>query len=268
MQRAIQENRAYSQGISLTDLERELRHNLTSRLNTELANRYGQQSVRGGLSYTISGGRLHSTANYDNQELQDLRAQLENNLLNQLRTQSYQSSSRYETHQTSQNSQNNYGYSTTVRPVYYQQYPAPYRPTSYVPDNQIRYTPIPNPESITTIASRVQNQLDTRLNDILDEVKSRYFSSSSSYSVSNADLILENLRNELRNNITFLLNENVKTNYGNQIPRDGHMYSVGPSGQTSSEYNYSIKDLENLRSQVERNLIEKLNRDFETYKTR
>lgn len=261
LQHAIQENRAYSQsGVSVAELERELRQNLTNRLNTELTNRYGQQSVRGGLSYTISGGRLHSTANYDNQELQDLRAQLENNLLNQLRSQYYQSSSHYQTHQSSQN---NYGYSTTIRPVYYTHYPV-----SYVPDNRIRYTPISNPESITTIASRVQNQLDTRLNGLLEDVKNKYFSSSSSYSLTNANLILENLRNDLRNNITYLLNENVKNNYGNQIPRDGYMYSVGPSGQTSTEYNYSIKDLENLRSQIERNLIEKLNRDFETYKTR
>uniref|UniRef100_V5GQS7 Uncharacterized protein n=1 Tax=Anoplophora glabripennis TaxID=217634 RepID=V5GQS7_ANOGL len=272
LQHAIQEQRAYSQsGVGVTELERELRQNLTNRLNTELSNRYGQQSVRGGLSYTIAGGRLQSTANYDNQELQDLRTQLESNLLNQLRSQYYQTSSHYETHQSGHN---NYGYSTTVRPVYYQQ---PYRsattvrptnPVVYVPSSQIRHTPVSNPESITTIASRVQNQLDSRLNELLEDVQRRYFSSSSSYSLSTANVVLENLRNELRNNITYLLNENVKSNYGNQIPRDGHMYSLGPSGQRSTEYNYASKDLENLRSQIERNLIEKLNRDFETYKSR
>ncbi|KAJ8919111.1 hypothetical protein NQ315_012096 [Exocentrus adspersus] len=276
IQRAIEENRAYSQSsVDFAELERELRRNVTERLNNELVNRYGQQGIRGGLSYTISGGRLHSTANYDNRELQDLKMQLENSLLNRLRSQYYQTGSRYESQQSSQA---RYGYpTTTVRPVHYTHYPVTYRPLTtirptypvdYSRDNYVRYTPVPNPESITTIASRVQNQLDTRLNQILEDVQRRYFSTSSSYALTNTDVVIENLRNELRNNVTYLLNEEIRANYGNQIPRDGYMYTVGTNSQTSSQYNYAIRDLENLRSQIERNLIEKLNRDFERYRSR
>lgn len=76
------------------------------------------------------------------------------------------------------------------------------------------------------------------------------------------------MQNELRNNITYLIDENLRRNYGSQIQRDGYLYSMGPSGQLSSSYNYALSDLELLKSQVERNLIEKLNREFNTYRTR
>lgn len=79
---------AYSQSaIDRDELEREFRRNLTERLNSELLSRYGQQTVRNGMSYSITNGRVQSAANYDNQELANLKQQIENNLLNSLRTQ-------------------------------------------------------------------------------------------------------------------------------------------------------------------------------------
>lgn len=72
---------------SQADLEHELRQKLTERLNSELLNRFGQQTIRNGMSYSISGGQLQSSANYDNQELANLKQQLENSLLGRLRTQ-------------------------------------------------------------------------------------------------------------------------------------------------------------------------------------
>ncbi|KAG5871398.1 hypothetical protein JTB14_030675 [Gonioctena quinquepunctata] len=276
LQEAIQKNNIYHQTqLDISQLERELKQNLTERLNSELISRYGQQMVRGGMSYSITGGRLQSTANYNNDELSQLRRQLENSLLNQLRTQ-YSSSS-------SSNSQyynryGNHGY-TAVRPVYSTvppslpiytstvRYPVEYGHANYQTINSnIRYTPITNPLSITSIASRVQSQLDSRLNEVLDETRRKYFSSNTAYSLTNTDVLLERIRNELRSNLTYFLDENIRTNYGTQIQRDGYLYSVGPSGQISTDYNYSSDDLQNLKQQIERNLIEKLNRDFETYR--
>lgn len=78
----------YSQGgISQAELERQLRADLTEKLNSELSSRYGQQTIRNGMSYSIIDGRPQSFANYNNQELSNLKLQLENDLLKTLRTQ-------------------------------------------------------------------------------------------------------------------------------------------------------------------------------------
>ncbi|XP_023017289.2 uncharacterized protein isoform X2 [Leptinotarsa decemlineata] len=270
---AVRQNNIYPQSrVDISQLERELRRNLTERLNNELNARYGQQMVRGGMSYTITGGRLQSTANYDNEELSNLRRQLENSLVNQLRTQYSSSSS---SNSQYYNRQGSYGY-TTVRPVYSSVYPSlpTYTTTLRYPVDYnhanyqtIRYTPITNPQSITNIASNIQSRLDSRLNEVLDETRRKYFSTNSQYSLTNTDVLLERIRNELRSNLTYLLDEDIRRNYGTQIQRDGYLYSVGPTGQTSTDYNYSLRDLENLKQQVERNLIDKLNRDFETYRS-
>lgn len=132
----------------------------------------------------------------------------------------------------------------------------------------MRYTPVVNPQSISTIASSVQTQMDSTLNRLLDDIYRKYFSSSTSYQLTNYDVLLNRIQNELRNNITYLIEENLRRNYGSQTQRDGYLYSIGPSGQLSGTYNYALRDLDALKSQVERNLIEKLNREFTTYRTR
>ncbi|CAG9829450.1 unnamed protein product [Diabrotica balteata] len=279
LREAVRQNSAYSQTrIDMSELERELRRNLTERLNNELNLKYGQQIVRSGMSYSMSGGRLQPTANYDNQELVDLKSQIENSLLNQLRTQysqysqhSYGSSSAY------QHNGGAYVYPVTQRPVYYTTTYRPIYPTltseRYVDTHsqqynavKTRYTPISNPESLTTIASRVQSQLDANLNNVLDETRRTHFSSSQQYSLTNPDVLLERLRNELRNNITYQLDDMISKNYGSQTQKDGYLYSVASNGAISTDYNYGLRDMENLKEQIQRNLINKLERDFESYR--
>lgn len=121
---------------------------------------------------------------------------------------------------------------------------------------------------MSTIASSVQSQLDNTLNRVLDDIYSKYFSTSTTYQLTNFDVVLNRLQNELRSNITYLIDDSIRRNYGSQIQRDGHFYSVGPSGQISTDYNYALRDLDQLKAQIERNLIEKLNRQFNTYRTR
>ncbi|CAG9823753.1 unnamed protein product [Phaedon cochleariae] len=284
LQEAIRVNNMYAQSrVDIAELERELRNNLTERLNNELIARYGQQMIRDGMSYSLDGGRLHSTANYGSQELADLKRQVENTLMNQLRTQYHSSSSSSNQYY---NQQGVYGYTTTPHSVYRPIYPSLPTTSRYPIDynnhanyqtikssnyqtvnSNTRYTPVQQPESITNIASRVQTEMDQQLNQLLDDTKAKYFSSSSAYALTNTDVLLERLRNELRSNLTYLLDENIRRNYGTQQQRDGYMYSLGPSGQSSGEYNYALRDLENLKTQVERNLINKLNRDFEGYRS-
>ncbi|XP_050499328.1 uncharacterized protein LOC114333353 isoform X13 [Diabrotica virgifera virgifera] len=278
LQEAVRQNSAYSQSrIDMTELERELRRNLTERLNNELNLKYGQQIVRSGMSYSMSGGRLQPTANYDNQELVDLKSQIENTLLNQLRTQysQYSQQSSYGSSNSYQHNGGAYVYPVTQRPVYYTTTYRPIYPTltsgGYVDTHnqqyntvKTRYTPIANPESLTSIASRVQSQLDANLNNVLDETRRTHFSSSQQYSLTNPDALLERLRNELRNNITYQLDDMISKNYGSQTQKDGYLYSVGSNGAISTDYNYGLRDMENLKEQIQRNLINKLERDFES----
>lgn len=154
-------------------------------------------------------------------------------------------------------------YSTTQRSAYTSSH------SNYeVVNSNVRYTPVVNPESVSTIASSVQSQLDAQLNRVLDDIYRKYFSSSTSYQLTNYDVVLNRLQNELRNNITYLIDDSLRRNYGSQLQRDGYYYSIGPSGQISNDYNYATSDLEHLKSQVEKNLIEKLNSQFNTYRTR
>ncbi|XP_019880630.2 hornerin [Aethina tumida] len=271
---------------AMRDLEEELRRNLTARLQDELHTRYGSQTVKGGLSYTIRGGRVEPTANYNNQELTDLTRQIENNLLRKLHTEYGSSSS----HSSSASSNSyNYQYTSTHRP-YSTLYPninihtTTYRPYYSTPTSQSssrysssqymsktsqsRYTPVSNPLSITVIASNVQNNLDRQLNDLLESVQTQYFTEGSSYGVTNYDIVLKRLQDELKTNLTYLLDEELRRNYGSQTLHDGYWYSLGPNGQQSQQYNYNSRDLENLKSQIERNLLQKLNSDFENRRSR
>lgn len=163
---------------------------------------------------------------------------------------------------------NNYYSTTTYRPIY------PSIPTHYSYGNQheynshTRYTPVSNPQSLTQLASEVQRQLDSNLNDLLDETRRTHFSSSQAASLVNTDVLLDKLRNELKTNISYNLDEVIRQNYGNQRLKDGYLYSVGPQGEISSDYNYGVRDLESMREQMERNLINKLNNDFEQTRKR
>lgn len=113
------------QSNSIEQMENELRRNMTERLNAELMTRYGQQAIRGGQTYSIHNGRVGNVANYDNEELANLKLQMENSLLNQLRRefiQGYSTNTRYGTHSGS-SSKYQYQTSTTMRPLYHTLYP-------------------------------------------------------------------------------------------------------------------------------------------------
>ncbi|XP_060525020.1 uncharacterized protein LOC132701250 [Cylas formicarius] len=274
LQQEIQSNlrrnsAAYSQNIE--QLETELRRNVTERLQQALAQRYGQQSIRGGQSYSITDGRLQAVPNYQQQDLVDMQRLLENNLLDQLRR---DYNYRYSQNRHQENYVS-YERTTTYRPIYPNIQPLQVvysnaheqRNSEYERSSNVRY-PVSNPESITTIASRVQNNLDSQLNRLLEEAQNKYFSTHSTYSPENVDYALERLRNEVRNNITYHLDEELRRQYGNQIQRNGYMYTVGSNGQYNTQSNYDANDLNNLKKQIENNLLTKLNRDFETYRTR
>lgn len=122
------------------------------------------------------------------------------------------------------------------------------------------YVQAPNVVSITTIASNVQRDLNNRLNQILENAQNQYFTESERYGSVNTGTILEKLKQDLRQNLTYTLDEELRRHFGTQFEQNGLMFSSGQSNQ----YNYNVADLENLRRQVEQNLITKLDRDFES----
>ncbi|EFA12375.1 hypothetical protein TcasGA2_TC002081 [Tribolium castaneum] len=228
-------------------LEEELRRNVTMRLQEALKMQYGNQGIRGAYSYSIQNGRLQPTANYNNQELADLTRQLEEELIRHL-DQQVQTYYRTEVHTHTQ--RNTYrvnggeypGALQARPPVYHQPYPPPH-------PNPV----LAKPDSITTVATRVQTELNEILNKILEDTQKRYFAENSYQNPSiNYDAILAHLQDELRANITFHFDDQIKRAYG---------YSNYAS-------KYSVEDIENLRRQIEANLITKLNRDFNRQRER
>lgn len=94
----------------------------------------------------------------------------------------------------------------------------------------------------------------------MENAQNQYFTESERFGNANTGTVLEQLKQDLRQNLTYTLEEELRRHFGTQFERNGYMLS---SGQTN-QYNYNVADLENLRRQVEQNLITKLNRDFET----
>ncbi|KAH1028943.1 uncharacterized protein LOC109540696 [Dendroctonus ponderosae] len=281
LESALRLSRNYDVGL----LESELHRNLTARLNEMLQERFGFQTIRGGQSYSlIDGGRLQASPNYNQAQLDQLQRQIESSLLETIRReQSYRSSQSRQQSVTSRN-YDRYEVTTTYRPA------VTYRPTVYRPvypnlnsisqerypntqyggsqysefesSRQVEFSQAPSATSVTTIATNVQNNLNNELNRLLESAQRQYFSENSRFSSVNTGQVLNNLKQELRQNLTYSLDEELRRHFGTQYEKNGHMFSTGETTQ----YNYNVADLENLRRQVETNLIEKLTRDFERAK--
>ncbi|XP_017779358.1 PREDICTED: interaptin-like [Nicrophorus vespilloides] len=295
---------SYSASQNLRYLESELKSNITRKLQEALDRQYGRQSQRGSFSYTLSStGSYSPQANYETQELADLRKQIENNLLTKLRNevQTY-SESNYQ----QRSDQNSYGYrdsaeiedlnrypsrgQQTEEPTYYTtQYPeriTQSRPnahsssysrgssysgsssynTQYQPTYTVQQTVpvqrivIQPSISITDLASQVQHDLFTNVNDKLRAYQKSLTSSAYTYTNTRPDFNakLQEFKNELINNITIQFYDNIERNLGRQVTKDGYSFS---QGQTTNA-NYRIKDFENLKSQLQENLVNHLEKSF------
>ncbi|KAL3277163.1 hypothetical protein HHI36_012515 [Cryptolaemus montrouzieri] len=236
-------------------LEDELKRNLTRQVQESLRNQYGQQQTTGVNSYSIVEGVPSNIVNYNNQELADMTRQLEDNLIKKLhqdvRT-TYTSSTNTYTHTPT--------YTSTYRPYYE-------NPTVIIPTN-IRYTPIPNPESITTIASRIQSNVNTYLDTELHNLYSSYLQSgrNSYFTLTDFDNEVNRIKSDMIRNLTTNLDDQIRRNYGQQILKNNYYYSISSTGQTSTQHNYNINDYNDLRKQIEENLLRKLNQTVNTYR--
>lgn len=146
--------------------------------------------------------------------------------------------------------------------------PQPYYTTTPRPSPEPRYTHVSNqPESITNIVVKVQNYLNRTLDQLVHDDYRQYFSSSQPQ-MNNTDVVFKRLENDLLTNISNLIDFEIWKNYGAQVQKDGYMYSIGPHGEVSQNYNYAVEDLEGLKSFVKNVLSQKLYFNFEAYKTR
>ncbi|CAG9765305.1 unnamed protein product [Ceutorhynchus assimilis] len=228
----------------------------------------------------------------ENTLLQELRQQYNRNSQSSHSQQSIHEQSNYDryvstttyrpsTYTYSPNNYDRYAATTTYRPTSYRPiypninqvdnqdkypaYPGGTKSSYYSQSNtnRVTYSQAPHAISITNIASTVQNNLNNQLNRILEQAQTRYFNENSGFSVHNTAPILDNLKQELRQNLTYTLDEELRRQFGTQYQRDGYMFTSGTGGELANQYNYNVADLENLRRQVEENLITKLTRDFE-----
>ncbi|XP_066138371.1 uncharacterized protein [Euwallacea fornicatus] len=265
--------------LDIESLESELRRNLTSRLNEILQERFGTQVIKGGQAYSLNEGRLQTRPNYDQMELDQMQKQIERSLLNDLR-QKYSYKMSHSGHQTvNQQGYKYYESTTTLRPYISRPiYPnllattpvdkytvhggtknSQYSSTNSENTYSTQYVQAPNVASITVLASNVQQQLNNQLNRILEDVQRQYFTDSSRYTTINTGPILDRLKEDLRQNLTYAFDEELGRTFGNQMERNGYMFSSGQS----SQYNYHVADLRSLKKQVEDNLLNKLTKDFE-----
>ncbi|XP_045467657.1 uncharacterized protein LOC123676046 [Harmonia axyridis] len=254
-------------------LEDELRRNLTRQLQDSLRTQYGTST------YQIIEGQPSTVPNYSNQELAALTRRLENDLIGKL----------HQNVRTTYNKEtsNTYVSSNTYRPVVV--YPAttsrPYyeRPIlttpgaiRYIPaqtiyqetPSNIRYTPIPNPESLTQIASRTQSEVNSHLDTALQNLYSTYLQtdSQSYYTVTDFDNEVNRIRDEIIRNLTYNMDDQIRRNYGQQILKNDYYYTISTNGDISTQYNYNSRDYENLKKQVQENLLRKLNQTVNTYR--
>lgn len=266
--------------------EDELRANLTRKLQEALYEQYGQQAVRGPYSYSISrGGATSNTANYNVQDLEDLKRQLENNLVNQLqqevRTRYEASESRSSYSSSNHDASAGYrpvalsadsqvaGVKTAHRPVTgYRYTEQPSYSSSYTPrysDQTGSYSETANvgysssvTYRLTDLAIDVQNELSRVVDEILTEEQRKNTDLIQRGVRPNYDETFQYLRQTLIRNISDRIDEKINRYYGSQVQRGDQYYSLTPSGTSKSQPNYSREDLENLKQQVEDNLVEKL----------
>ena len=244
----------------LRALENELKANLTRQLQEAL---HTQQ-------YTLSDSNTH--ANYDSQEVINLRAQLQRNLVKELQEgvmneynrnsqNSYSSSS--SSSSSSQQAASYGGYKSTGHVGYRRpEYPveSPRDTTVYLPSPVVDETPIVNPEiPLIDITSQVQNDIDHEVNIALQRLQHDYSGDIILSYQPDFEVILQDIKNQIQHNVTRSIEAALFRNYGTQQERGSYFYSTGR--QTSSGApiaNYKIDDLSNLRKQIERNLFKKV----------
>lgn len=316
----------------LRRFEEELRANLTRKLQEALYEAYGQQAVRGPYSYSITrGGSDSRTANYNVEDLENLKRQLENNLVNQLQQEvrtKYEASESRSSSYASSNNQESVG-SSRYRPIALSadsqvagvktaRRPVVYYPTTRYPDeprypssadqtryptnvDQTRYpssvdqTRYPSsadhtryPSSsdqtgafsetsaydassssnfassssvtyrLTDLVHEVQLELARVIDDLLAEEQRKNTELIETGVRPNYDQNFQFLRQALIRNISDRIEEKINRYYGTQIERGDQFYSVTAGGTAKNQPNYSRDYLDDLKQQIEDNLVEKL----------
>ncbi|KAK9693409.1 hypothetical protein QE152_g34212 [Popillia japonica] len=237
-------------------LESELKSNLTRQLQEELQRYYGTQVNRGSHSYSIQNGRYSTQANYNTQELEDLRNQLERNLMQQLRNQ-YSSQTRSSSSSSYYSSQNQQQSRQTLdqTPRAHQSISSYPTPDSFPVNPEVRPS-IP----LTDVLTQVQTTVDRNLNQALNQIEYEYITGQTvNYQdAPNFDRILDDLKEDLKRNLTSALQTTLVEHYGQQEEHNNYSYTSRHVASGSRIANYKADDLESLKQQVLNNLIQKL----------
>lgn len=209
----------------LQRLQEELSRNLTQQLQQEIQR--SSSGHRGSYSYTISTGHPHSS--YNNQDLQQLQRNLQSNLENQLR----------ESLQQQQNGNTQKVYVVKTYGIN---------------------------SNLGSITKQIEDELSQKLQDAVRNQHLQSSSYSHYYSTNSAQMNadLEKLKEELRRNLTQQLEEQLQKTYGSQGSRGSYSYTISTSGKYSPTANYDNQELNDLKKQLENNLLNQLEKDVIT----
>lgn len=286
----------------LTRFENELRANLTRKLQEALYEAYGQQATRGPYSYSITrgeGGR--QTANYNVQDLENLKSQVENNLVNQLqqevRTQ-YEASESRSSYSSNQNRGSGYrpvaltadnpysGVKTVGRPaVYYpsSRYPSSADQTGSFLDTSGNYPSNRYPSNIdqtgsfsdtsnsygsssNNYASASTSTVTYRLNDVVHEVQlelARVIDDIlKEEQQKNTELIERGIRPNYQDNFQFLRQSLIR-NISNRIDEKINRYYGNQIERNDNFYSLTASGIAKTQPNYSRDYLESLKQQIE-----
>ncbi|XP_022906509.2 putative uncharacterized protein DDB_G0277255 [Onthophagus taurus] len=261
----------------IRSLEDELRANLTRSLQEELNAQYGSQTQRG--SYSYSGSQMKP--NYNTQELEDLTQQVRTNLLDQLKREyKTSSSSSSSSTKSSYSSSGSHSFGNSYnQPIYsqpnYPRYPSQDVSSSSDYSSRAHTTMYTKPsiptirpsQQLVDVTSNAQNELDMILNRALTLLKTKYMNDDTykSYYQPDYTVILNDLTHELKQNISMEIQNALRNAYGLQEEKNGYYFSTW--NVNANIANYKAEDLDNLKRQVEKNLLDKLTREVRNQET-
>jgi len=243
----------------LERLKTELKYNMSRILDEKLHQTYGRQEHREGHFFSANAGNI---ANYRNEDLDNLKEQMERNLYKHLEDSfrdSEQRINRYiseekhsaSSYSSSSSSGNSYNYPST--------YPTYTRPS--IPSASYVYT-----QDLQNIKDEIQRQLSHDIQSAVQK-QSYHYDTSSTSSTHDQQIVHDRLMEELKRNLTAKLEETLRNHYGNQGVRGGYSYTVTASGSLSPNANYNSQDMSRLTQQLQDDLTKQLENQLSEQKS-
>lgn len=112
--------------------------------------------------------------------------------------------------------------------------------------------------SLTSLTNRLEDEMSAQLRAAIANQKLK----STSWSTSQAEAGFQSLQNEIRQNLTSLLQQELHRQYGVQGKRGPYSYSITASGGYAPKPNYDTRELAELTTNLEEKLRRQLQQNY------